>query len=206
MYTHAHTHTRIGAELLAPACYLFPSDLLLHCAPWESYKLRSQTWRGAGRQRGEKSNPLMCYMCKFAGLLLQINAFPPFFIFFKIQMYLFSRRALQGRNLECGTRAQHNDGEIIISPSRPNTSKKGSFVNEIRFIFLDGAWVRLECFQSRRKVWRVKNSWCIFYFFVWRGRKKKIQTEDRRGAAGLPRRRSPCRKSLFERVMTDLHW
>lgn len=41
--THTHRHTHISAELLAPACYLFPSDLVFHCAPWESYKLRSQT-------------------------------------------------------------------------------------------------------------------------------------------------------------------
>lgn len=81
LWLHIHTHTFYtqshteSAELLAPACYLFPSDLVFHCASWESYKLRSQTWRGGKWLVYRKSNPLMCYMCKFTGLVLEINVF-----------------------------------------------------------------------------------------------------------------------------------
>lgn len=90
IYTYnarAHTHADARWCGAAGTCLLSlplrPAPPLCSMGELQIEISNMKGWRAAARG---KSNPLMCYMCKFTGLLLQINAFP-----FCIQMYLFSQ-------------------------------------------------------------------------------------------------------------------
>lgn len=149
MWKHERTRTRVHNDTrwrrAAGTCLL---SLPLRPAPplcsMGELQIEISNMKGCMAAARGKSNQLMCYMCKFTGLLLQINAFPFLSKCTFSPRYLW--RALGVRDSECGTRVQHNEGEIIILASRLGKSNKGSFVNEECFILLDGAWMRLERF------------------------------------------------------------
>lgn len=124
-------------------------------------------------------------------------------------MYLFLQDIYDVREEEGIWNAEqecsNNEGEIIIWASRLGKGNKGSFVNEMCFIFLDGGLDASWAFFNRDAKpdkWKIHDVFLFYFFCLKRGKKKNNPnrkcTRSGGGCLGVG--------ALVERVCLNVSW